>query len=51
MDPGWRYLGTISKRLRWPIAGAVASGLAWQGAVILAPLLSRRAGKPASLRR
>ena len=43
MDPGWRYLGTISKRLRWPIAGAVASGLAWQGAVILAPLLIRHA--------
>ncbi len=43
MDPGWRYLGTISKRLRWTIAGAVVSGLAWQGAVILAPLLIRHA--------
>ncbi len=27
MDPGWRYLGVISKRLRWPIAGAVDSGI------------------------
>jgi ATP-binding cassette, subfamily B, bacterial len=43
MDPGWRYLGIISKRLRWPIAGAVVSGLAWQGAVIVAPLMIRRA--------
>ena len=42
-DPGWRYLGVISKRLRWTIAGAVVSGLAWQGAVIVAPLVIRRA--------
>jgi hypothetical protein len=43
MDPGWRYLGVISRRLRWTIAGAVVSGLAWQGAVIVAPLVIRRA--------
>jgi ATP-binding cassette, subfamily B, bacterial len=43
MDPGWRYLGVISKRLRWTITGAVVSGLAWQSAVIAAPLLIRRA--------
>jgi ATP-binding cassette subfamily B protein len=43
MDPGWRYLGSISKRLRWTIAGAIVSGLAWQGAAIAAPLLIRRA--------
>ena len=43
MDPGWRYLGAVSKRLRWTIAGAVVSGLAWQGAAIAAPLLIRRA--------
>jgi len=43
MDPGWRYLGSISKRLRWTIAGAIVSGLAWQGAALSAPLLIRRA--------
>ncbi|HEX4525920.1 MAG TPA: ABC transporter ATP-binding protein [Gaiellaceae bacterium] len=43
MDPGWRYLGSISSRLRWTIAGASVSGLAWQGAAIAAPLLIRRA--------
>ena len=43
MDPGWRYLGSISKRLRWTIAGAIVSGLAWQGAALAAPLLIRRA--------
>ena len=43
MDPGWRYLGSVSKRLRWTIAGAIVSGLAWQGAAITSPLLIRRA--------
>ncbi|HEX6761723.1 MAG TPA: ABC transporter ATP-binding protein [Gaiellaceae bacterium] len=43
MESGWRYLGFIARRLRWSIAGAVASGLAWQGAAIAAPLLIKRA--------
>ncbi len=43
MDSGWRYLGVIAKRLRWSIVGAVASGLAWQGAAIAAPLLIKYA--------
>jgi ATP-binding cassette, subfamily B, bacterial len=43
MDPGWRYLGLISRHLRWTITGAIVSGLAWQGAALLAPLLIRRA--------
>ncbi len=43
MDSGWRYLGVLARRLRWSIVGAVASGLAWQGAAIAAPLLIRRA--------
>ena len=43
MDGGWRYLGVIGRRLRWSIAGAVASGLAWQGAAIAAPLLIKHA--------
>jgi ATP-binding cassette subfamily B protein len=41
MDGGWRYLGATAKRLRWTIAGAIAAGLAWQGAAIAAPLLIR----------
>jgi ATP-binding cassette subfamily B protein len=43
MDAGWRYLGDVARRVRWTIAGAVASGLAWQAAAIAAPLLIRRA--------
>lgn len=43
MESGWRYLGLIARRLRWSIAGAVVSGLAWQGAAIAAPLLIKRA--------
>jgi ATP-binding cassette subfamily B protein len=43
MDGGWRYLGSVARRLRWTIAGAVVSGLAWQGAAIVSPLLVRRA--------
>ena len=43
MDGGWRYLGVIGRRLRWSIAGAAVSGLAWQGAAITAPLLIKRA--------
>src|SRR5579872_6584134 len=43
MDAGWRYLGRITRRLRWTVAGAIGAGLAWQGAAIAAPLLVRRA--------
>jgi ATP-binding cassette, subfamily B, bacterial len=43
VDGGWRYLGLIARRLRWSIAGAVVSGLAWQGAAITAPLLIKHA--------
>jgi ATP-binding cassette subfamily B protein len=43
MDPSWRYLGAVTKRLRWTITGAIVSGLAWQGASIAAPLVIRRA--------
>ena len=43
MDAGSRYLGGLARRLRWTIAGAVASGLAWQAAAIASPLLVRRA--------
>src|SRR5581483_1006098 len=38
---GWRYLGGVARRLRWTIAGAIVSGLAWQGAAIASPLLIR----------
>ena len=43
MDPGWRYLGGLTRRLRWTVAGAVVAGLAWQAAAIASPLLIRRA--------
>jgi ATP-binding cassette subfamily B protein len=43
VDGGWRFLGATGRRLRWTIAGAVASGLAWQGAAIVSPLLVRHA--------
>jgi ATP-binding cassette subfamily B protein len=43
MDAGWRYLGSVARRLRWTITGAIASGLAWQGSAIVSPLLVRRA--------
>jgi ATP-binding cassette subfamily B protein len=43
MDAGWRYLGSITRRLRWTIVGAALCGLAWQGASITAPLLIRHA--------
>lgn len=43
MDEGWRYLGSVTRRLRWTVAGAAACGLAWQGAAIVSPLLIRRA--------
>ncbi len=41
MDASWVYLGSIARRLRWTIAGAAASGLAWQGAAIAVPLVVR----------
>jgi len=43
VNGGWRYLGVIARRLRWSIAGAVAAGLAWQGAAIATPLLVKHA--------
>jgi ATP-binding cassette subfamily B protein len=43
MDAGWRYLGSIARRLRWTILGAGLCGLAWQAASITAPLLIRHA--------
>ena len=43
MDGGWSYLGGLSRRLRWTIAGAIVAGLAWQGAALTAPLLIRSA--------
>jgi ATP-binding cassette subfamily B protein len=43
VDAGWRYLWTISKRLKWTIVGAVVSGLLWQAAAIASPLLIRKA--------
>ncbi|HVC86914.1 MAG TPA: ABC transporter ATP-binding protein [Gaiellaceae bacterium] len=43
MDPGWRFLNAVARRLRWTIVGAIASGLTWQGAAIAAPLLIRSA--------
>jgi ATP-binding cassette, subfamily B, bacterial len=43
VDAGWRYLGSTAGRLRWTVVGAAASGLAWQGAAIVSPLLVRRA--------
>jgi len=43
VDGGWRYLGGLTRRLRWTIFWAVVSGLAWQGAAIIAPLLIKRA--------
>jgi ATP-binding cassette subfamily B protein len=43
VEAGWRYLGGLSRRLRWTIFWAVLSGLTWQGAAIAAPLLVRKA--------
>src|SRR5437763_4026991 len=43
MEGGWRYLVWVGRRLRRSTAGAIASGLAWQGAAIAAPLLIKRA--------
>ena len=43
MDAGGRYLWLVARRLRWTIAGAIAAGLAWQGAAIVSPLLVRHA--------
>jgi ATP-binding cassette subfamily B protein len=41
MDPGWRYLFSIAKRLRWTVGGAIFAGLVWQAAAITSPLLIR----------
>jgi ATP-binding cassette subfamily B protein len=43
VDGGWRYLGTVARRLRRTIFWAILAGLAWQGAAIFAPLLIRHA--------
>ena len=47
--------GLIARRLRWTIVGAIAAGLAWQGAAIAAPLLDpprdRRRDRPRTTRR
>jgi ATP-binding cassette subfamily B protein len=43
VDPGWRYLAHVTRRVRWSVAGAICAGLAWQAAAIGAPLLVRRA--------
>ncbi|NUR77715.1 MAG: ABC transporter ATP-binding protein [Thermoleophilia bacterium] len=43
MDGGWRYLFLLARRLWRPTAGAIAAGMAWQGAAIAAPLLIKRA--------
>ena len=43
MDAGGRYLWSVVRRLRWTILGAIAAGLAWQGAAIVSPLLVRHA--------
>jgi ATP-binding cassette subfamily B protein len=39
VDDGWRYLGTLARRLRRTIVCAVIAGLTWQLAAITAPLL------------
>jgi ATP-binding cassette subfamily B protein len=43
MDAGGRYLWSVGRRLRSTILGAIAAGLAWQGAAIVSPLLVRHA--------
>ena len=43
MDAGGRYLWSVARRLRWTILGAIAAGLAWQGAALVSPLLVRHA--------
>jgi ATP-binding cassette subfamily B protein len=43
MEAGGRYLWSVALRLRWTIVGAIAAGLAWQGAAIVSPLLVRHA--------
>jgi ATP-binding cassette subfamily B protein len=43
MDGGWRYLLWIARRQRWTTVGAIAAGMAWQGAAIAAPLLIKSA--------
>jgi ATP-binding cassette, subfamily B, bacterial len=43
VDAGWRYLGSVARRLRWTITWAVVSGLAWQGAALATPLVVRKA--------
>jgi ATP-binding cassette subfamily B protein len=39
----WRYLGGTIKEQRFGVIGAVISGLSWQGAAILVPLLIKYA--------
>jgi ATP-binding cassette subfamily B protein len=39
----WRYLWTAIRGQGWAVAAAVASGLSWQAAAVVAPLLVRHA--------
>ena len=41
MGDEWRYLGGTIREQRFGVVGAVLSGLGWQGAAILAPLVVR----------
>ena len=43
MDSHWRYLGGTIREQRLGVIGAVLSGLSWQAAAILAPLVIRHA--------
>ena len=43
MDSHWRYLGTTIREQRFGVVCAVLSGLSWQAAAILAPLVIRHA--------
>jgi ATP-binding cassette subfamily B protein len=43
VDARWRYLGETIKEQRAGVAGAVISGVSWQGSAIVAPLLIKHA--------
>jgi len=43
VDSHWRYLGNTIREQRFGVVGAVLSGLSWQAAAILAPLVIRHA--------
>src|SRR5712692_4283744 len=50
VDSHWRYLGRTIREQRFGVVGAVVSGLSWQAAAILAPLVIRH-GIDAGIRR